>query len=184
MIYFYAMKGKVYGAILVLILCFSESIYSQVDKERVGTSPVFTQNGGYYNFGDKEKINIDVSVWGYVRFAGKYTIPKGTTLIDVISYSGGPITDANLEEIRLVRLKNDSLQRYKDEIYVFNYNDLMWKKHLVDTLKLGDIELMPGDIIVVPGEPRLFFKDNLNLILSITTTLVSLAILIVSITRK
>ncbi|MGB9695798.1 MAG: SLBB domain-containing protein [Ignavibacteria bacterium] len=178
------MKRKVYGVILIIILSLSSSLYSQVDKERIGTSPVFTQTGGYYNFGDKEKVNIDVSVWGYVRFAGKYTVPKGTTLVDIMSYSGGPITDAKLEEVRLIRVRNDSLQRYKDLIYVFNYNDLMWKEHITDTLKVRDMELMPGDIIIVPGEPRMFFRDNLSIILSITTTLISLAILIISIARK
>jgi len=152
------MLKKVFVGILNIILCLSSSVFSQVDKERVGTLPVFSQTGGYYNFGDKEKVNIDVSVWGYVKFPGKYTVPKSTSLVDILSYSGGPITDAKLEEIRLVRLRNDSLQRFKDQIYFFNYNDLMWNNHITDTLKVRDIELMPGDIYYSTWRTKIVFQ--------------------------
>ena len=46
----------------------------------------------YYNYGDKDKININVFVWGSIRVPGKYLIPQGTTLVELDnSYAEVPL---------------------------------------------------------------------------------------------
>lgn len=160
-------------------------LYSQDDKIRAGISGrLYSQNGGYFDYGDPNKVNIEVNVWGYVKFPGKYLIPKGTTMLDLLSYSGGPTENATPDLIRLFRPKNDSLSIPKDEIYTFDYNDLIWEKELKNIKVRQNVTLLPGDILVVTGEDRLFFRDNLYLILSILTSAISLGILINSIANK
>jgi hypothetical protein len=169
----------------LIFCCFfvqSGNINAQ-DKERVGMNQIFSQQGGFYNYGEKDKVNIEVSVWGYVKFPGKYIIPQGATLVDLISYAGGPIIDAKLENIRLFRPKNDTLNITKDEMMKFDYNDIFWSDNVSKNDKRNVI-LKAGDILVFPGEPRMFFKDNIYLIVSVASVLISLAILVVSITRK
>ena len=39
---------------------------------------------------------------------------------------------------------------------------------------------MPGDLILIPNSPKYYFRDNLYIILGITTTLVSIATLMVT----
>jgi hypothetical protein len=170
----------------ILILCFvfvlSGVIKSQ-NKERVGTEQITTQQGGFYNFGEKDKVNIEVGVWGFVKNPGKYIIPKGSSFIDLISYAGGPVNEANLDDIRLFRPKNDTLKVTKDELIRLNYYDLFWEKEI----KSGEnrnIIIRPGDVIIIPGSPKYYFRDNLTLILSIATTLISIAVLIVTISNK
>jgi hypothetical protein len=153
------------------------------DKERVGVNQVFSQQGGFYNYSEKDKVNIEVSVWGYVKFPGKYIIPQGSTLVDLISYAGGPVVDAKLENIRLFRPKNDTLNVTKDEVMKFDYNDIFWAEKVSQNDK-RNIVLKPNDILVFPGEPRMFFKDNFSIVVSIASVLISLAILVVSITRN
>lgn len=166
---------------LVLLFISSAAIYSQQDQLRVGNDNFTTQQGGFYNYGDKDGVNIYVNVWGYVKYPGKFLIPKGSTIIDLISYSGGPLTDAKLEDIRLFRPKNDSLGVYKDELKILNYNDLVWEEKANVIKNRISLELKPGDVLVITGEPRYFARDNLNMVLAISSVLISLGILAITI---
>jgi hypothetical protein len=172
-------------ASILALLIFSiipRLLFSQQDGQRVGNDNFITQQGAFFNFGDKDGVNIYVNVWGYVKFPGKYLIPKGSTVVDLISYSGGPVTDAKLEDIRLFRPKNDSLGVYKDQLKKINYNDLVWEEDVEQIRRQKvNVELKPGDVLVLTGEPRYFARDNLNLILTITSVLISLGILAVTI---
>jgi hypothetical protein len=168
---------------LVLVLIFLSSIaQSQDDKVKVGYKPQqFSQTGGFFDYSDPDKVNIEVNVWGYVRYPGKYMIVRGKTMLDVLSYAGGPVTDAQTEKLRLFRPKNDSLNIPKDQILYFDYNDLLWGKEVKDISQRNNTVMLPGDVLIVPGYQRLFFRDDLLLVLAITSTLVSLGILAVSI---
>jgi hypothetical protein len=176
------LKNIFYTIVFSAIIIFAGVLNAQ-DKERVGNVQTFNQQGGLFNYGDKEKVNIEVSVWGYVKYPGKYIVPQGSTLVDLISYAGGPLIDAKLEEVRLFRPKNDTLNITEDEMIKINYNDIFWSEKITNH-KNRNIRLVPGDILIFPGEPKLFFKDNITLVLSIASVLVSLAILAVSIVRK
>lgn len=168
---------------LLILLITTNRIYSQSDKVKVGNDALSSQQGGYYNYGDKDKVNIEVNVWGYVKYAGKYLLPQGSTLTDLISYSGGPMTDSKLEDIRLYRPKNDSLGISKDQIIKLNYNDLVWEEKVNFKNKLNTV-LLPGDILIITGEPRYFGRDNVGFILAISSVLISLGILVISITNN
>ncbi len=171
---------------ILIILSLPTILFSQNDREKVGNNEINSQQGGYYNYGDKNKVNIEVNIWGYVKFPGKYLIPKGSTVMDLISYSGGPITESKLEDIRLFRPKNDSLKT-KDKLINIDYNDLLWDAPPEDLRNFKNkinLPLMPGDILIFTGEPRYFARDNINFILSISAVLISIGILIVSIANS
>lgn len=167
--------------IFILIFSIIPAIsFSQFDKQRVGNDNAVNQQGGFYNYGDKDKVNIDVNVWGYVKYPGKYLIPKGATILDLISYSGGPLIDSKLEDIRLYRPKNDSIKLSKDELLLIDYNDLLWEERIKSKNKVNMV-LNPGDILILTGEPRFFARDNVNYILAISSVLISLGILVLSV---
>lgn len=160
----------------------SSVVNSQIDREKVGNDILGTQQGGYYNYGDKDKVNIEVNLWGYVKFPGKYLIPSGSTIIDLISYGGGPLTETKLEDIRLFRPKDDSLKKKKDEVLRLNYNDLLWEENVANKSK-SNFVLKPGDVLILTGEPRYFARDNVNFFLSIAAVITSIGILVVSIAK-
>jgi len=170
---------------ILTILCIPAISLSQIDRQTVGNDIPNNQQGGYYNYGDKDKVNIEVNIWGFVRYPGKYLIPKGSTVMDLISYSGGPVTESKLEDIRLFRPKNDSLN-IRDQLINFDYNDLLWEgpaRERRNFKNKNNVSLEPGDILIFPGEPRYFTRDNVNFILSISAVLVSIGILVVSIIK-
>ena len=178
------MKKIIFIAVMLLIVGGINKSFSQDDKTRVGITRTTTQTATtYFDYSDPNKVNIEVNIWGYVKMPGKYIIPKGTSSIDLISYAGGPNSDTKLDKVRLIRPKNDSLKNSEDKIYEFNFNDVLWEDKVSDK-KLPSMTLEPGDIIVVSGEPKMFFRDNLSMILSISSTVISVAILLTTILKK
>lgn len=162
-------------------LIFS-SIFAQVKDYELGASTLpnrFNQASGFFDFSDPEAVNIKVSVWGFVRYPGKYVVPIYTTVIDLLSYAGGPTDAAHLDDLRIYRINEDSLQ----VLIKIDYNDIMYEKKLSKAYKKPP-SLEAGDILVVPGAPRLYTRDKVSIWLSVLSTLISLSILILNITRK
>lgn len=139
----------------------------------------FQQRGitGFYDFSDPSAINIKVQVWGYVRFPGYYIIPARSNINDLISLSGGPTEDALMEDIRVLRTNPDS----STIMFRYNYNDLLWGDNLRTQIKFPRI--FAGDMLIIPGEPRYFLRQDVSFYLSVTTALASIAALILSISK-
>ena len=162
--------------ILSLMILCSYSSYSQQEDYQLGLNPKYLgQNqGAYYDYSDPEGLNIKVSVWGYVKYPGRYVIPQRTDIKDFISYAGGISDDSYLDDIRIYKTLADSTQ----QMLKFNYEDLWWNEDLTQNLTIYRMEA--GDVLVVPGRPRLYWEDYLTLSLSIVGVLLSLTTLIIT----
>lgn len=133
---------------------------------------------GFFDYSDPEAINMRVSIWGFVRYPGRYLVPIYTTVTDLLSYAGGPRDNSNIDDLRLYRVMEDSSQH----MIKFNFNDLLW----ADKLETGNRrvpKLQASDLLVVPGAPRLYFTNWFRVGLSIFSALVSLTLLIIRIDR-
>lgn len=163
---------------LLSLLLFGNNVLSQ-EKYQIGSDlkNLRQTQGAYFDYSDPSGVNIKVQVWGYVKYPGYYVVPISTTLSELFSFAGGPMVDAKLEEIRLLReSENESVVMTK-----YNYNDLMWEENLKSEIRFPVLEA--GDIVVVPGEPRYFVRQDISFYLSILTAVISSAALIISITR-
>ena len=173
------MKNLLLSGIL-LITFFSTNLFAQEDiqigKSQKGTT---TPNGALYDYSDPNSINIKVMVWGYVKYPGQYIIPATSSVNNLISLAGGPTEDADLSELKLFRINPDSSQT----IIKFDYNDLLWDNNsLSKPIKIP--KLLAGDILLVPGSPRWFLKDYIGIILSVFSTVASIATLLVYVYKK
>jgi hypothetical protein len=139
----------------------------------------YQTQGGFFNYSDPEAVNIKVSVWGWVKYPGQYKVPIYTTVSDLLSYAGGPTDGTNLEDLRLYHVDEDSSQ----SMTKFNYNDLLYESKLESKYRKIP-KLTAGDILVVPGEPRLYFRDHFSIWMSLFSVLISLSILVLNIVRK
>ena len=170
------MKAKILFAIL-LVTGFYTLVYSQDDIQIGSTNAVNRQYGGLFDYSDPSNVNIKVQLWGYVRYPGYYIVPANSSINELISFAGGPTEDALLEDIRVTKIKEGS----QTVMLKYNYNDLMWEDNINSQIKY--VRLEAGDVIVVPGEPRYFGRENFTFLFSIFTSLATLAILIYSITK-
>lgn len=135
------------------------------------------QKGAFYDLSDPAGVNMKVQIWGNVQFPGLYLLSEKTTVIEVISLAGGPQPSADLDDMRVFRMKPDSTY----EMINFNYNDLLWNDKLEKVTPAP--KLLPGDIILLPGEPRLYWREYLSLGLSVMSTLLSITLSIIYITN-
>ena len=161
--------NKIILFFLILLTC--SFITKAQEDVRIGQTPLDLrrgyQQGGMFDYSDPETVNITVQVWGYVKYPGQYTIPGYSDVNNLLSLAGGPTEDANIDDLRLFK---------------FNYNDLLWNDELSKKVRIPDLHA--GDVLLVPGEPRFFFKDYFSLITSLVGTLVSVATLLVIIYKK
>lgn len=165
---------------LLLVFIFVSIGYCQVKDLSIGsaTGNIQQRQGGYYDYSRTNTLNMEVAIWGFVRYPGKYLIPVNTTIIDLISYAGGPTEDAELEDIRLYRVDPESGE---ETILSYNYNKLLWNDSKAEMSNLS-ADLKASDVVAVTGGQRLYFKDWTSITLSVFSALVSLAILIINLT--
>ena len=62
-----------------------------------------THQGAQYYLGQADELLMKVNVWGFVRKPGQFMVPPETDLISLISFAGGPIEDAKIKSIKLIR---------------------------------------------------------------------------------
>lgn len=167
---------------LIIFIILINTLQAQIKDYELGADVLgmrYQPQGGYFNYSDPEAVNIKVAVWGWVRYPGKYTVPSYTTVSDLLSLAGGPTDAADLEDLRIYRVNEDSTQ----SMIKFNYNDLLYESKLQARYRKVP-KLDAGDILVIPGEPRLYFRDHFSIWMSLFSVLISLTILVLNIIRK
>ena len=161
---------------LLILFTYSFISFAQEDLQIGKSLKQFSQyRGGQYDYSDPDEINIKVLVWGYVQFPGQYIIPSESSVNDLLALAGGPTQDASIEDLRLFRINPDSSQ----SMIKFDYNDLLWNDKLEKPVVVP--ALKAGDILLVPGSPRFFFKDYFTITLTVISTLASIAVLLITI---
>ena len=168
----------IFGSLLVFNI---NSVLSQDDDDLILGKSTKLGSAALYDLSDPTGVNIEVNLWGFVRYPGKYRIPLKTTFLDVMSYAGGPLEDSNLEEIRILR-NSDNING-KSEVIKLNYDDLLWGENISSKPKNNPV-LQPGDIILVLEHKRFTFRDNVSFILPIVTSIVTIATLIITLTKN
>jgi polysaccharide export outer membrane protein len=88
----------------------------------------------------KEIKSRKVFITGEVRKPGPYPLTASTTVLQLLSVSGGLADFAKPEKITIVRVENGKPVSFK-----FNYKEVIAGKKLAQ-----NIELKPGDTIIVP----------------------------------
>ena len=169
------MNKTLYIPILAIMLTFA--VNAQDDVQIGSNFRDRTQSqGGLFDYSDPAGFNIKVQLWGYVKYPGYYVVPANSNLNDILSYAGGPLEDAMMNDVRIYRqteTENEKLSRY-------NLNDLLWGDSLSTEIILP--KLNAGDVVLVPGEPRYFVREDVQFFVSITLALTTIAVLILSLT--
>jgi polysaccharide biosynthesis/export protein len=168
---------KAQNILIVLFWVLSASLIFAQDDIQIGSLNESrpAASGSLYDYSVQNVINIKVQLWGYVRFPGFYIVPAGTSLNELISLAGGPTEDSKLDDIRVVKMKEGT----QTSMIKYNYNDLVWEDNI--KTKISYVRLDAGDIVVVPGEPRYFVREDISFYLGLLTALASLAALVISI---
>lgn len=167
-----------YILFIIIVVCSFNCLYSQDDDLIIGTN-AYKPNAAFYDLSDPKGVNMEVNLWGTVKLPGRYRVPVNTTFLDLISFSGGPAENSKLDDIRIFRALKDEMS--KAEIIKLNYNDMLYSDS--PGAKKQNPVLKSGDIVVVRQERRYSFREDISFILPIVTTLISVAILVVTLKK-
>jgi hypothetical protein len=173
-------RGKGVPLAGFLLTVFSLSCFSFAFAQDEGD-----QRGAQYFLGDQDELLIKVNIWGFVRKPGQYMVPKDTDLISLISFAGGPLEQAKIKKVKIIRdvetgappssnratqgelmlassAKPSNVDLSKPSPPAQQVIEVNIKKFLDSGQPTLIPELRPGDTIVVPGSTFHFLGKALD----------------------
>ena len=162
---------------LLLFFALASITSAQFDDGGGSSAPPSGGNtgGAYYVYGTGQGYVIDVNVWGFVSNPGKFNVPSSTTLMQIISYAGGPTDRARLEDIRIVH----------DETVDSSFTELVEIYNIDEFVRTGDTllnpVLYPNDTVIVPGDALNVFREVLGIVRDVALVLGTLIALFIAV---
>lgn len=151
-------------AVLVIFVTVQEETYAQSDFTR--SSSLFQVTGGLTRIAIPGELADTVSVWGEVRRAGRYLLPKGTTVAQMLSYASGPInyrsneTMIDWSDVRIeitISSYNSQTKISERQFFSFVYRDEF-------PVELRELRIRNEDIITVEIKRKPVLRDYINVI--------------------
>lgn len=103
------MSRSILRAALLLLTAVVSSFLSttsfaqEAETEDVKPQGATPYRGAQYFLGSEDELLMRVNIWGFVRKPGQYMVPTDTDLISLISFAGGPVEQAKVKAIKIVR---------------------------------------------------------------------------------
>jgi hypothetical protein len=127
------------SAILALVCLSAFPVAAQTTESGLAPSLSRGSAASYYYIGKPGELTMNVNLWGAVKSPGRYEVPSSTDLVQLLSFAGGPLEQASLDDIKITRLikKEGGMTRSEFRVDLDDLRD-------VDPAKLV---LNPGDTI-------------------------------------
>jgi len=131
---------------------------------------------GIIRIAEPGQIADTVNVWGDIQNSGRFLIPKGTSLAQLISYAGGPVIfragdvliDWSVIKLEIVVSRKGDYS--KPNKFSFYYSESVPKN-------FSDYQLGNDDVIVVQIKRKRNWRDYLQVIGPIASTLTATILL-------
>jgi hypothetical protein len=126
-------------ALAVVLAGTSLQVAAQTTESGLAPSLSRGSAASYYYIGKPGELTMNVNLWGAVKSPGRYEVPSSTDLVQLLSFAGGPLEQASLDDIKITRLikKEGGMTRSEFRVDLDDLRD-------VDPAKLV---LNPGDTI-------------------------------------
>lgn len=172
---------KLFYLIKIIIIIAANTLYLYAQDDTRVTAEELKKTGfNYFNYSEPGRINIEIIVLGGVKNPGKYLVPEGTNVIELLSLSGNVLREETAGNIKLIRTTKQSGKLSDNNIITLNYREIFKDEELKSINKANPV-LVHGDILVVPITPEKTFWDILGDVSLVMTPIVALATLIISI---
>jgi hypothetical protein len=166
---------RFFRVVVVVILCITAWSEGNGQTQESGfgvVTPSATSAASYYFISKPGELTMPVNIWGYVRNPGRYEIPTSTDLVQLISYAGGPIPDADLGEVKITRqMRGDTS---------VSYNEIVVDVDNLKEIKTGELVLHPGDTIYIDRTGWSSFRDALSIATTVATIATAVTVVIIT----
>lgn len=126
-------------AMVMLFVCAEQAV-AQMDSN-IGSAHMGASSAAYYYISKPGEITMSINLWGYIRNPGRYEVPISTDIVQLISYAGGPLQDADLASVKIARVVR-GVDAVRTVEFSVNLNHL-------DKLDEKARKLEPGDTIFI-----------------------------------
>jgi hypothetical protein len=142
-----------FHTIITVVILLSSGYETKAQLSTGGLAPAIPRfsAASYYYVSKPGELTMQVNVWGFVRSPGRYEVPTSTDLIQLLSYAGGPIQDAVLDEVKVTRSLTREAGVTLREFYV-DLEDLT-------QIDPANLVLYPGDTVFIDHSGWLTVRD-------------------------
>lgn len=173
------MKKLINAVIVVAITCsINNEVFAQADQ--LSRSQQFRLADRIVRIAEPGEFADSVNVWGDVGSSGRYLIPVGTTLNDLISYSGG---------LRTIRDGQTNLDwsKMRVEVFVHEYDkinnvdkvdEFIYRLEEAFPAEMWGYQVKNNQTITVRVKRRPSFRDYLGVFASTISAVASTVILL------
>lgn len=133
-------------------------------------APTMVAAASFYKLTKPGEYSITVNIWGYVRVPGRYEIPSDCDIVQLISFAGGPANHADVENIKLYRIRPDSGISSKQDLTMINLEDILKSKN-------RPMLLQHNDTIVLDPTSYPFWMDVLMVFRDVSWIIYSAAVI-------
>jgi len=123
------------------------STNAQILESGIGPSLTGSSSAAYYYISKAGEITMQVNLWGFVKNPGRYEVPISTDIVQLVSFAGGPLHNADLGSVKVTRHLRDERNRRVE--FTINLNRL-------DRLDDQALNLQPGDTIFIDSSSFTF----------------------------
>lgn len=169
-------KPLKYIVLITLAIIAPTYLHGQFQQGQL-YSQQFRLAEGLIRIAEPGELADTINVWGDVALTGRYIVPRGTSITNIISYARGPIrtgtgeADLDRAEFRIeVVVSRSNLQGEKHYNYSYNYEEAL--PH-----EFRSFILTNGDLLYLQVRRKPTFRDYITLV-SPSLTLVLTAILL------
>jgi hypothetical protein len=132
-----------------------------------------TLSDRYIRVAEMGELVDSINVWGDVNSAGRYLVPEGTNLPDLISFSfgysqlGGRDSDIDWTKLQVeVKVSRFDAQRRMVEVAYFRY-----RYHDPEPVEMWEFELQNNDIVTLQVRRRPSFTDYVSVVAPVISIL-------------
>ena len=151
-------------AVVVFLVCLPGFMFAQMDSN-IGNSKSGASSAAYYYISKPGEITTSINLWGHVRNPGRYEVPISTDIVQLVSYAGGPLSEADLGSVKIARVVR-GVEAVRTVEFNVNLNHL-------DKLDEKARRLEPGDTIFIDST-NITFREVFDLVT--TTALITATI--------
>ena len=163
---------------LVALLMLPDLAAAQTVRE-LPTSRMFRLGEGMVRIAEPGELSDTLSLWGDVTAPGRYIVPRGTTVPELISYARGPIslrtgeTTLDWSQVRLeIAISRYDAETGSEEVFNFRY-----RYNEPVPVELRQFVLAGDDMVSLQVRRRPIFRDYVDVIAPAVTLLLSVILL-------